>query len=107
MYGMLFSIKSMASEISQVDSRGSFLYYRTPKYTIHSLETPSGLSLVMNTDNMAQGVKDLLILIYEDIYLKFASKNPQSAGKRITNRTFKNELDTLINKTFIHTEKIS
>lgn len=103
MYGMLFSIKSFVAKISPLDPKDGFMNYRTTKYTLHCLETPSGLKFVMNTDNQAQGVRELLKKIYGEIYVKYAIRNPMCGiGEPITSELFKNKLDAFIKQTPIH-----
>lgn len=97
MYGMLFSIKSFVSKISPLDPKDGFLHYKTSKYTLHCLETPSGLKFIINTDNQAQGVRELLKKIYSEIYVKYAIRNPLCAiGEPITSELFKAKLDAFI-----------
>lgn len=69
MYGMLFSIKSFVSKISPIDTKEGFLYYKTTKYSLHFLETPSGLKFVLNTDIHSQNVRDILQQIYSQVIL--------------------------------------
>ncbi|CAG9579559.1 unnamed protein product [Danaus chrysippus] len=97
MYGMLFSIKSFVSKISPLDPKDGFLNYKTSKYTLHYLETPSGLKFVMNTDNQVQGVRELLKKIYAEIYVKYITRNPLCGiGETITSELFKTKLDAFI-----------
>lgn len=67
MYGMIFSLKSFVNKISPLDTKEGFLYYKTSKYTLHFLETPSGLKFILNTDTGAQGVRELLQQIYNQV----------------------------------------
>lgn len=108
MYGMLFSIKSFVAKISPLDPKDGFLCYKTSKYTLHCLETPSGLKFVMNADNQAQGVRDLLKKIYAEIYVKYAVRNPLCGiGEPITSELFKSKLDAFIKQTPIHAVRAS
>lgn len=108
MYGMLFSIKSFVAKISPLDPKDGFLHYKTSKYTLHCLETPSGLKFVMNTDTQAHGVRDLLRKIYSEIYVKYAVRNPLCGiGEPINSELFKNKLDAFVKQTPIHAVRAS
>ncbi|KRT83464.1 hypothetical protein AMK59_3431 [Oryctes borbonicus] len=106
MYGMLFSIKSFVSKISPLDTKEGFLYYKTSKYTLHYLEIASGLKLIINTDNNAQGVRELLQQIYSQIYVEYVVKNPiTSINQPIQSDLFKTKLDNFVKSSAVYLSK--
>ncbi|XP_065362859.1 trafficking protein particle complex subunit 1 [Calliphora vicina] len=96
-YGMLSSIKSFVSKISPHDPREGFLFYKTNKYALHYLETPSGLKFVLNTDVNATNVKELLQQIYSKIWVEYVVRDPLwTPGTPVTSELFQTKLDELI-----------
>lgn len=106
MYGMLFSLKSFVNKISPTDPREGFLFYKTSKYTLHFMETPSGLKFILNTDTSAQNVRALLQQIYSQVYVEFVVKNPiLSLSESIKSDLFKSKLDVLVKQSPIYLSK--
>ncbi|OQR71439.1 trafficking protein particle complex subunit 1-like [Tropilaelaps mercedesae] len=98
MYGLLYSLKSMCQKLSSNDS-SAFNCYRTNKYKLNYMETPSGLWFALNTDVNANGVKELLQSLYQQVYVEFVVKNPEcERGKPIESALFKHEVDEFIRR---------
>ncbi|EDW59211.1 trafficking protein particle complex subunit 1 [Drosophila novamexicana] len=96
-YGMLFSIKSFVSKISPHDPREGFLYYKTNRYALHYLETPSGLKFVLNTDTAAINVKELLQQLYAKVWVEYVVRDPLwTPGTVVTSELFQSKLDEFI-----------
>ncbi|KAH8363054.1 trafficking protein particle complex subunit 1 [Drosophila takahashii] len=96
-YGMLFSIKSFVSKISPHDPREGFLYYKTNRYALHYLETPSGLKFVLNTDTTAINVKELLQQLYAKVWVEFVVRDPLwTPGTVVTSELFQSKLDEFV-----------
>ncbi|EDV93157.1 trafficking protein particle complex subunit 1 [Drosophila grimshawi] len=96
-YGMLFSIKSFVSKISPHDPREGFLYYKTNRYALHYLETPSGLKFVLNTDTTAINVKELLQQLYAKVWVEYVVRDPLwMPGTVVTSELFQSKLDEFV-----------
>ncbi|EDV44110.1 uncharacterized protein Dana_GF18826 [Drosophila ananassae] len=96
-YGMLFSIKSFVSKISPYDPKEGFLYYKTNRYALHYLETPSGLKFVLNTDTAAINVKELLQQMYAKVWVEYVVRDPLwTPGTVVTSELFQTKLDEFV-----------
>ena len=112
---MLFSIKSFVSKISPHDPKEGFLFYKTSRYALHYLETPSGLKydsiyfvrlnwliyifcrFVLNTDTAAMNVKELLQQMYAKVWVEYVVRDPLwSPGTPVTSELFESKLDEFI-----------
>lgn len=50
---------------------------KTDSYTLHHLETGSGLRFVLNTDNNAGDLRPTLRHLYSGIFVEYVAKHPQ------------------------------
>ncbi|XP_067619593.1 trafficking protein particle complex subunit 1 isoform X2 [Eurosta solidaginis] len=102
-YGMLFSIKSFVSKISPYDPREGFLCYKTNRYALHYLETPSGLKFVLYTDTAALNVKELLKQLYSKVWVEYVVRDPLwSPGTPVTSELFEVKLDEFIKQSSLY-----
>jgi hypothetical protein len=68
MFGMLFSLKDLASKMSP--AQGEMLHtIKTDTFTLHHFQSLSGLMLVLNTDADVPGVSIFLLLIIHALIL--------------------------------------
>lgn len=108
MYGMLFSIKSFVSKISPLDMKQGFLRYKTNKYALHFLETPTGLKFVLNTDVNANDVRELMKKIYNQVYVEYIVKNPVCRlDEPIKSELFKEKLNELVKQSSYFAAKVA
>ncbi|CAG0898723.1 unnamed protein product [Darwinula stevensoni] len=97
MYGSLFSLKSFVSKISPWDLKEGFQCYKTNKYKLTMFETPTGLKFIMNTDVNAPNVRELLQIIYAQVFVEYVVKNPLcSTQEPIISELFKSKLDEVV-----------
>ncbi|XP_030371060.1 trafficking protein particle complex subunit 1 [Scaptodrosophila lebanonensis] len=102
-YGMLYSIKSFVSKISPHDPREGFLYYKTNRYALHYLETPSGLKFVLNTDTAVINVKELLQQLYAKVWVEYVVRDPLwTPGTVVTSELFQSKLDEFVKQSPIY-----
>ena len=97
MYGMIFSIKSFLSRLSNRSAKENFLSYSTSKYKLHYFESATGLKFVLNTDTSVGSVSEELWHIYSKIYVEYVTKNPLILqGEEITSQLFTSKLDAYV-----------
>jgi len=88
LYGLFFSMKTFAAALdpngegkplgaqARIGEGCSFHSFRTNNYKLHFFESPSGIKIVLNTDNEVGDLKSQLAYIYECIYVEYVIKNP-------------------------------
>lgn len=106
MYGMLFSLKNFVNKISPYDLKQGFLCFKTNKYALHYMETPTGLKFVLNTDVNAQKVREMLHQLYSNVYVNYVVRNPLcDLQDTIKSELFRTKLDSYIKQTSVYASK--
>lgn len=110
LYGMIFSLRSIALKLSKDSTGNDIRSISTGKYRIHTYCTASGLWFVLTTDFKQQSYSQVLQYIYSHIYVKHITHNLLSAfdlaenesetrgqgTRKIANRNFINALESFL-----------
>uniref|UniRef100_A0A7S2AMS8 Trafficking protein particle complex subunit n=1 Tax=Octactis speculum TaxID=3111310 RepID=A0A7S2AMS8_9STRA len=75
-FGMLFSIKELVSRMSSRPGTEGLHCLKTNNFTLHHLETASGLRFVLNTDGDTGDLRPSLRHIFSSIFVEYVIKNP-------------------------------
>eukprot|EP01035_Chromulina_nebulosa_P018421 gene18421-24125_t len=78
MYGMLFSLKDLASKLAPTNAIGSDNIHvmKTNSYTLHYYQSLSNMAFVLNTDPSIPDMYQNLQFIYSNIYTECIVRNP-------------------------------
>ncbi|KAJ3378584.1 Trafficking protein particle complex subunit 1 [Chytriomyces hyalinus] len=92
-YGVVFSLRNMASKLSNQ----GFSSYKTGTYKLHYFESPAGPKLVLITDPNAPNMADTLQSIYANVYVEHVVKNALvKPNTPIRNQLFRTTLDKYV-----------
>lgn len=72
-------LQELVTKMSRDPSTAGLHALKTSTYTLHHLETGSGLRFVLNTDNNAGDLRPNLWHLYSGIYVEYVAKHPQFA----------------------------
>mmetsp|Transcript_49693 Transcript_49693/g.85029 ORF Transcript_49693/g.85029 Transcript_49693/m.85029 type:complete len:106 (-) Transcript_49693:209-526(-) len=74
---MIFSIKELVGKMKSPAAVDDGLHcLKTNAFTLHHLETASGLRFVLNTDHATPDLRSNLLDIYGRIFVEYVTKNP-------------------------------
>ncbi|CAN0018284.1 unnamed protein product [Phaeothamnion confervicola] len=95
-FGMLYSLKELVNKMSaDVDPEGLHTL-KTDAYTLHHLETGSGLRFVLNTDSNAGNLRPSLRHLYSAVFVEHVVKSAAfdpKAGQPIVSPAFDAKLE--------------
>ena len=76
MFGMLFSLKDLASKLSPSDGAGEGLHtVKTNSFTLHHFQSVTGVVFVLNSDNDLPDQYQALKHIYANIFVEYVARS--------------------------------
>lgn len=75
-FGMLFSLKDLATKLSPNQDNDSLRTVKTNAFNLHHYESPSGLMFVLNTHSDLADLSSNLQFVYAQIYVDCIARNP-------------------------------
>lgn len=75
-FGMLFSLKDLASKLSPSEGTEGLHIVKTNAFTLHHYQSVTGLVFILNTDNDVPDQYQTLKHIYANIYIEYVARNP-------------------------------
>lgn len=101
LFGMLYSLKNMASKLGDGDMNNLLKSFSTSKYRTHFLESATGLKFVLISDTSIDNLQNVLWELYSNYYVKNIAFNSLSAvdfkeDEKISNSNFIVETDKFL-----------
>lgn len=75
-FGMLFSLKDLASKLSPSEGSEGLHIIKTNSFTLHHYQSVTGLVFVLNTGNDIPDQYQTLKHVYTNIYIEYVLRNP-------------------------------
>lgn len=88
MWGFLFEMGRFVQKLSPEEYTEGVRTIRTNTFTMHILESASGLIFMLNSDNhVTKDMRPHLMHVYKNLYVEMVSKNPLTDPEgKITNK---------------------
>ncbi|CAM9453117.1 unnamed protein product [Chrysoparadoxa australica] len=100
MFGMLHSLCWLVGKMDcNGDEAGGLQTLKTSAYTLHHLDTPSGLRFVLLTDNYSPDCQGVLKELYSEVWCDYVSKHPSyepKSGSPVTSPSFQQQLEAFL-----------
>jgi len=103
-FGLLFSLKQLNAKLSPValsDGQGGQLSLSTDSFSLHALETPSGLRFVLLTEVVKESLLDdvhrALKHVYTELFTGLVIRSPLYVpGAPVTSAAFSKQVDSYL-----------